>query len=58
VQRQGVVVVTSDAFSVSEPAPHAMRVALGAAGSRADLVCALELLAAALKTPHAIAHVI
>lgn len=58
VQRQGVVVVTSEAFSVSEPAPHAMRVALGAAANRADLVRALELLAAALKSPSAIAHVI
>jgi DNA-binding transcriptional MocR family regulator len=35
VQRQGLVVVTSEAFSVEETPPHAIRVALGAARSRA-----------------------
>jgi DNA-binding transcriptional MocR family regulator len=58
VQRQGVAVVTSEAFNVADPAPHAMRVALGAAASRADLVHALELLATALKSPSASARVV
>jgi hypothetical protein len=35
-----------------------MRVALGAAASRADLVHALELLATALKSPSASARVV
>lgn len=50
VQRQGLAVVTSEAFSVDEPPPHAVRVSLGAAVSRAELGRALELLAAALKS--------
>jgi DNA-binding transcriptional MocR family regulator len=58
VQRQGVAVVTSEAFNVEEPVPHAMRVALGAAASRADLVRALELLATALKSPSASARIV
>ena len=51
VQRQGLAVVTSEAFSVGDTAPpHAIRVALGAARSRADLVRALDILASALKS--------
>jgi DNA-binding transcriptional MocR family regulator len=49
VQRQGLAVVTSEAFSIGD-APHAIRVALGAARSRADLVRALDILAGALRT--------
>ncbi len=50
VQRQGLAVVTSEAFSVEETPPHAVRVSLGAAASRAELARALELLATALKS--------
>jgi DNA-binding transcriptional MocR family regulator len=50
VQRQGLALVTSDHFSVGETSPHAIRVALGAAASRHELVRALEVLAAALRT--------
>lgn len=49
VQRQGLAVVTSEAFSVGDTPPHAIRVALGAARSRADLARALDILAGALK---------
>ena len=59
VQRQGLAVVTSEAFSVGEtPPPHAVRVALGAAGSRSDLARALDVLAAALASAPAAARVI
>ena len=50
VQRQGLAVVTSEAFSVEETPPHAVRVSLGAAANRAELSRALELLATALKS--------
>ena len=50
VQRQGLAVVTSDAFSVEETAPHGIRVALGAATSRHELTFALDLLATALRS--------
>ena len=50
VQRQGLAVVTSEAFSVEKTPPHAVRVSLGAAASRAELARALELLATALKS--------
>jgi DNA-binding transcriptional MocR family regulator len=50
VQRQGLAVVTSEAFSIGDAPPHAIRVALGAARSRADLVRALDILASALKS--------
>jgi DNA-binding transcriptional MocR family regulator len=48
VHKQGLAVVTSEAFSVEESPPHAIRVALGAAATRFELGRALELLAAAL----------
>lgn len=56
VQRQGLAVVTSDSFSVDSPdndkgPPHAIRLALGAARSRSELVAALDLLVTALKSP-------
>jgi DNA-binding transcriptional MocR family regulator len=51
VQRQGLAVVTSDSFSTDGNPAHAIRLALGAARSRADLVTALELLVTALKSP-------
>lgn len=51
VQRQGLAVVTSDSFAVDGRPEHAIRIALGAARTRADLANALELLAIALKSP-------
>jgi DNA-binding transcriptional MocR family regulator len=50
VQRQGLAIVTAETFSVEETQQHAIRVSLGAASSRAELVCALEVLATALKS--------
>ena len=51
LQRQGLAVVTSDSFSVDGEPEHAIRIALGAARSRADLVAALDVLVVALKSP-------
>jgi DNA-binding transcriptional MocR family regulator len=53
VQSQGLAVVTSEAFWIGgddAPPPHAIRVALGAARSRAELAHALDILSAALKS--------
>jgi DNA-binding transcriptional MocR family regulator len=50
VQRQGLAIVTAETFSVEEIQTHAIRVSLGAASSRSDLVRALEVLATALKS--------
>jgi DNA-binding transcriptional MocR family regulator len=49
-QRRGVAVVTSDAFATRHPAPDFVRVALGAARTRADLTRALEILRDALAS--------
>lgn len=43
--------VGGEAFAVGGTAPHAVRVALGAARNRAELSQALHVLAAALKSP-------
>ncbi|CAN5764417.1 PLP-dependent aminotransferase family protein [soil metagenome] len=51
VQRQGLAVVTSDSFSIDGNPEHAIRIALGAARSRSDLVGALDVLTVALKSP-------
>lgn len=51
VQRQGLAVVTSDSFSVDGEPEHAIRIALGAARNRSDLVKALDVLNVALKAP-------
>lgn len=51
VQRQGLAVVTSDSFSVDGDPDHAIRIALGAARNRSDLVGALDVLNVALKSP-------
>lgn len=51
VQRQGLAVVTSDSFSVDGNPGHAIRIALGAARNRSDLVGALDVLTVALKSP-------
>jgi DNA-binding transcriptional MocR family regulator len=58
VQRQGLAVVTSDSFSVDDTPEHAIRVALGAARSRADLAAALDLLAVALKAPASASRIV
>jgi len=51
VQRQGLAIVSAESFSVGENPPHAIRVSLGAASSRAELVQGLQILAAALRSP-------
>lgn len=48
VQSQGLAVVGEEAFALEAGQPPAVRVSLGAAGSRSELVRALEILAAAL----------
>jgi DNA-binding transcriptional MocR family regulator len=58
VQRQGLAIVTAETFSVEETQPNAIRVSLGAARSRAELVTALEILAAALRSSAAQTRVI
>ena len=60
VQRQGLAVVTSEAFWVGESGepPHAIRVALGAARSRADLARALDILSGALTSSAVSAQVV
>jgi DNA-binding transcriptional MocR family regulator len=58
VQRQGLAVVTSEAFSLSDTPPHAIRVALGAARSRAELARALDILAMALRSSAVTARVV
>jgi DNA-binding transcriptional MocR family regulator len=50
VQRRGLTVVTSDAFSTGPAAPHAIRISLGAVPTRAELARGLNMLAAALST--------
>jgi DNA-binding transcriptional MocR family regulator len=53
VLRDGLAVVGSEAFAVEElaVAPHAVRIALGAARNRAELSQALHVLAAAIRAP-------
>jgi DNA-binding transcriptional MocR family regulator len=58
VQRQGLAIVTSETFSVGEGQPHAIRVSLGAASNRSELVRALEILATALRSPAATTRVV
>jgi DNA-binding transcriptional MocR family regulator len=58
VERRGLAVVASDAFSVTPEAPHAIRVSLGAVPSRAELVRGLDILAAALGNAPAAMQVI
>jgi DNA-binding transcriptional MocR family regulator len=48
--RDGLAVVGSEAFTVDGTAPHAVRVALGAARNRAELSQAMYVLVAALKS--------
>lgn len=58
VQKRGVAVVTSDAFATRHPAPGFVRVALGAARTRADLTRALEILRDALASHPPLDHVV
>ncbi len=58
VQRQGLAIVTAEAFSVEETQPHAIRVSLGAASSRSELVRGLEILNTALKSSAAATRVV
>jgi DNA-binding transcriptional MocR family regulator len=58
LHRQGLAIVTADAFSVDESQHHAIRVSLGAASSRAELVRALEILATALKLSAAASRIV
>jgi DNA-binding transcriptional MocR family regulator len=58
VQWQGLAIVTAETFSVEESPPNAIRVSLGAAASRAELVRALEILSTALKSSAARTRVV
>jgi DNA-binding transcriptional MocR family regulator len=58
VQRQGLAIVTAETFSVAETQSQAIRVSLGAASSRSELVRGLQILAAALRSSAAIALVV
>jgi len=58
VQRQGLAVVTAETFSVGDNQSQAIRVSLGAAGSRAELVRALEILGAALRSSAAVTRIV
>ncbi|MCW5733273.1 MAG: PLP-dependent aminotransferase family protein [Enhydrobacter sp.] len=58
VQRQGLAVVTSDSFTVDDAPEHAIRIALGAARSRADLAGALDVLSVALKSPGSVSRIV
>jgi DNA-binding transcriptional MocR family regulator len=58
VQWQGLAIVNAEAFSVEESPPNAIRVSLGAASSRAELVRALEILSTALKSSAARTRVV
>jgi DNA-binding transcriptional MocR family regulator len=53
LQRQGLAVVSAESFDVTGTPPHAIRVSLGAAASRAELAAALRVLAGALRAPTA-----
>jgi DNA-binding transcriptional MocR family regulator len=58
VQRQGLAIVTAETFSVMEAQPQAIRVSLGAASSRSELVQGLQILAAALRSSAAVTRVV
>ena len=50
--------MTSDSFSVDDAPEHAIRIALGAARTRADLAGALDVLSVALKSPVAVSRIV
>jgi DNA-binding transcriptional MocR family regulator len=58
VQRQGLAIVTAETFSAQETRPHAIRVSLGAASSRYELMTALKILATALKSSAAATRIV
>jgi DNA-binding transcriptional MocR family regulator len=58
VQRQGLAIVTAETFSVAETQSQAIRVSLGAASSRSELVQGLQILAEALRSSAALARVV
>jgi DNA-binding transcriptional MocR family regulator len=58
VQRQGLAIVTAETFGIAEPQPQAIRVSLGAASTRSELVQGLQILAAALRSSAAVARVV
>ncbi|HSI00302.1 MAG TPA: PLP-dependent aminotransferase family protein, partial [Reyranella sp.] len=58
VQRQGLAVVTSDSFAVDGAPEHAIRIALGAARTRAELAGALDVLGLALTSPIAASRIV
>ena len=58
VQKQGLAIVTAETFSAQETRPHAIRVSLGAASSRYELVTALKILATALKPSAAATRIV
>jgi DNA-binding transcriptional MocR family regulator len=49
--RNGLAIVTGDAFAVDGPPPHAARISLGAARNRSELSEALRILVSALHKP-------
>ena len=58
VQRQGLRDCLREIVRVGETQPHAIRVSLGAASSRSELVRGLEILAGALRSPAAVTRVV
>jgi DNA-binding transcriptional MocR family regulator len=56
--RQGLAVVSSEAFAVDQRPPHAVRVCLGAARNRAELGTALQLLVKTLGMQSAAKQVV
>ncbi len=55
---RGLAIVTGEAFSVGDTSPNAIRIALGAARSRAQLAKALEILSDALAVRSPEEHVV
>ncbi len=56
--RQGLAVVSSEAFAVDQRPPNAVRVCLGAARNRAELGTALQLLVKTLGMQSAAKQVV
>lgn len=50
IHARGLAIVSSETFAVDTPPPHAIRVCLGAARNRAELVQALEVLSSGLRS--------
>jgi DNA-binding transcriptional MocR family regulator len=56
--RNGLAVIGSEAFMVNGKAPHAARISLGAARSRAELTHALQILVTTLRQPAPIRRIV